>query len=412
MDGGSFPRVLQDMLSPIYQRLSRPQQKHLRWFVFGILMSVGSSRLFQISKTAPRGGHRTSCGNFLRSNWDSVSLMQAQVVKTLRWMRPRKGEPIYLLIDDTRKEKRGRKMEAVSKIYDHKSRQFIRGHMIVSAAIVFRGIVLPWKFQLWIPKDQAGDGYLKTTQIAARMINEFKLPYECQVRVLFDAFYLAPCVVAACKSRGFSWFSVASKNRKMARKHCKNRSIKQFAPGVLKHHGKKVRMRRQHFWRWMKIAAVDGTMKRLGDVRMVLSKRPGDPWKKTLAVVTNETKLAAREIIAIYEKRWQIEVLFKELRSSLGLCDYQVLSRHAIERHLHLCGLAHQLLTHHSLVAEGAQAKQENKEVDLPLLRERLEELRSTIRTQQAKIMLSKIKNRSARTNIRAYLKNELQIAA
>ncbi len=145
---------------------------------------------------------------------------------------------------------------------------------------------------------------------------------------------------------------------------------------------------------------------------MVLSKRPGDPWKKTLAVVTNETKLAAREIISIYEKRWNIEVLFKELRSSLGLCDYQVLSRHAIERHLHLCGLAHQMLTHHSLQAEGAQAKQENQQVSLPPLRERLDNLRSTIRTQQAKVMLSRIKNRNARTTIREFLKNELQIAA
>ena len=412
MDGGAFPRVLQEMLLPILKELSRPQRKHLRWFVFGILMTISSSRLFQIAKTAPRVGHRTSCGNFLRSDWESVSVMQARAIKTLRWMKPGKQEAIYLIIDDTRKEKRGRKMEAVSKIYDHKSQKFIRGHMIVSAAVMFRGVVLPWKFQLWIPKDQAGDSYLKTTQIAAQMINDFNLPFECKVRVLFDAFYLAPCVVAASKSRGFSWFSVASKNRKMTRKQCQRRSIKEFAPGVLKHHGKRVRMRRQHFWRRMKIAAVDGVMKRLGEVRLVLSKRPGDPWKKTLAVVTNETKLAAREIIAIYEKRWHIEVLFKELRSSLGLCDYQVLSRHAIERHLHLCGLAHQLLTHHSLVAEGAQAKQENKEVDLPPLRERLENLRSTIRTQQANVMLRKIKNRNARRSIRKFLKNELQIAA
>ena len=178
MDGGAFPRVMQDLLSPILKELSRPQRKHLRWFIFGILMSVSSSRLFQISKAAPRGGHRTSCGNFLRSNWDSVSLMQARAIKTLRWMKPGKREVVYLLIDDTRKEKRGRQMAAVSKIYDHKSQTFIRGHMIVTAAIMFRGVVLPWKFQLWIPKDQAGSQYLKTTQIAAQMINDLELPFD------------------------------------------------------------------------------------------------------------------------------------------------------------------------------------------------------------------------------------------
>jgi hypothetical protein len=105
-------------------------------------------------------------------------------------------------------------------------------------------------------------------------------------------------------------------------------------------------------------------------------------------------------------------VLFKELRSSLGLCDYQVLSRHAIERHLHLCGMAHQLLTHHSLTAQGAKAKEQNEEVSLPPLRERLDQLQRNIRTQQARLMLAGIKNRNARTNIRAFLNNELQIAA
>jgi len=412
MDGGVFPKVLQVMLDPICKHLSLPQRKHLRWFVFGILMSMRSAKLLHISNSAPRGGHRTSCGNFLRSDWDSVSLMQANALETLRWMKPKKGEPVYLILDDTKIEKRGKKMDAVSKVFDHKSNRFFHGHTIVTAAVIFRGVVLPWKFEFWISKDQAGLGYRKKNQIAAAIINAFELPWDVKVRVLFDAFYLAPTVVKACESKGFTWFSVASKNRAMKRKYSQKRSIKDFAAGVLRHRGKRTRLRRARFWRWMRIAQVDGELSRLGQIRMVLSKRPGDPWKKTLAVVTNETNLAARQIMVIYEKRWHIEVLFKELRSSLGLCDYQVLSRNAIERHLHLCGIAHQMLTHQSLIAEGAQAKQKNTEVSLPPLRQRLENLRSKIRTQQAKLVLAKIKDKNARTEFRAFLMTELQIAA
>lgn len=208
--------------------------------------------------------------------------------------------------------------ELFSKIYDHKTQRFIHGHQIVTAAILFRGVVLPWRFQVWVPKAAAGQSYQKTTHIAAQMINEFELPWDLQVRVLFDAFYLSPCIVKACESRGFTWFSVASKNRKVSRQHCQTRSISEFAAGVLKHHGRRVRLRRARSWRWMRIAHVDDQLNRLGQVRLVLSKRPGNPWKKTLAVVTNETKLAAREILVICEQRWNIEVLFKELRSSLG----------------------------------------------------------------------------------------------
>ncbi len=339
-------------------------------------------------------------------------MMQSRAIETLRWMKPRKGEPIYFLIDDTRIEKRARKMAAVSKIYDHKTRRFMRGHMVVTGALMFRGVVLPWKFDLWVPKDQAGTGYRKPTQIAAQMINELSLPFDLKVRVLFDAFYLAPCVVKACQGREFTWFSVASKNRNMKRKYCQKRSIKQFAAGALRHNSRRIRIRRARFWRWMQIAAVDGELGRLGQVRMVLSKRPGDSWKKTLAVVTNETKLAAREIIVIYEKRWKIEVLFKELKNSPGFCDYQVLSRNAIERHLHLCGMSHQMLTHHSLAAQGAKAKQEKTKVSLPPMSERLDQIRDKIRTQQAKLMLAKIQNRNDRSKFRELLKNELQIAA
>jgi hypothetical protein len=101
-------------------------------------------------------------------------------------------------------------MAVVCNIYDHKTRRFIHGHMVVTAALIFRGVVLPWKFDLWIPKEMAGNGYRKITQIAAQMINAFALLWDLKMRVLCDACYLAPCVFNACKSKGFSWFSVAA----------------------------------------------------------------------------------------------------------------------------------------------------------------------------------------------------------
>lgn len=57
----------------------------------------------------------------------------------------------------------------------------------------------------------------------------------------------------------------------------------------------------------------------------------------------------------IYKMRWHREVTFKELHSSLGLSDDQVLSKGVIERHLHQCSLAYQFLTHRSLQAVSAQ---------------------------------------------------------
>ena len=161
MDGGLFPKLLQGALRPFRKRLSKPQFSHLCWFSLALMISSRKVKLSHIALVAPRGGHRTSCGSFLRSAWDAPGLLASQSLRVLQSMKPQAKEVVYLIIDDTRIEKRGRKMEAVSKIYDHKTLRFIRGHMVVTAALMFRGVVLPWKIDLWIPKHQAHAAYRK-----------------------------------------------------------------------------------------------------------------------------------------------------------------------------------------------------------------------------------------------------------
>ena len=133
----------------------------------------------------------------------------------------------------------------------------------------------------------------------------------------------------------------------------------------------------------LRIVAVDGRLSRIGRVRAVLSKRPGERWKTTVAIVTNETGLSGREIVSVYELRWNIEVLFKELEVDLGLGDYQVLSEDGILKHLRLCCLAHLVLTHHAVQGVGAQARKANQEVRLPTMNQRLENLRDDVRREQ-----------------------------
>jgi hypothetical protein len=43
--------------------------------------------------------------------------------------------------------------------------------------------------------------------------------------------------------------------------------------------------------------------------------------------VTNLLELTVRQVIDIYQRRWTVEVLFKELKSGLGLGEHQVTKR-------------------------------------------------------------------------------------
>jgi hypothetical protein len=323
--------------------------------------------------------------------WQASVLLTQAVARLIKRLKPRPGETLDLILDDHRTSKRARKMDRISKIWDHKEQRFVHGHILLTAAIVFRGMVLPIRIDLWKPKGQPGPRYKKLTVMAAAIIHDFVPPAGVKVRVLFDAYYLCPTVVKAAQDRGWTWFSVAAKNRSfISEGTSKGRKIADVAPGLIKHQGRNVRMPRSRGRASLRIACGDGYLSRIGQVRMVLSKRPNERWKTTVAIVTNARNIDARGIVSIYERRWKIEVLFKELEQDLGLGDYQMLKETAIVHHLHLCCLAHLLLTHRSIDALAAQAMEPHNEVCLPPLRQRIESLRREVRNDQIRRLFAR----------------------
>jgi SRSO17 transposase len=401
-----LPAFLQALFALASGLLSLPQQRLLHQLTLAWLLGSGGKLIRAAQITA--GRHRTSLARFLnKSSWNAVAVLNQVAIGILRSMRPRPGEVLYLILDDTRNAKRGRTMPGVKKIWDHAAQQFVRGHIIVTAAVLFRGVMLPWRFTLWLPEEYCRAErlpYRRQTDIAAELIQAFTPPKGVRVRVLFDAFYLCKQVTAACETQGFTWFSVASRNRLLQRDRGATKSIGDLAPGIVTHQGQRVRMKRVRGWRWLRIATVVGRLKKIGTVRVVFSKRHRDPWKNLVAMVTNETRLSARAVVANYERRWAIEVLFKELKGTLGLGEYQMQTRQGIERHLHLCGLAHLALTHHSLRTVGAQAKRANKDVPLPRFQERLDSVRAEARRHRVGRFVNRIRHKKIRSRVREYL--------
>jgi hypothetical protein len=398
------PRFVQRFFGCHTAVLSKPQRCHL-WRIV-LAMAVGScgAKLSHLAAMILGGRHRTRLGSFLRdADWDAPGVLREQVLATLRWMRPRRGETIELLIDDTRIAKRGRRMAALQKIWDHAHQRFVRGHIWVVAAIRFRGVVLPWRIELWKPRQAAKRDYRKTTDIAAEIIATFELPWMLKVRVLFDAFYLCPQVAKTCRNKGFLWFSVASRNRSFRRDRGRRAKLGSLAPGWLRHDARSVRMPRARGYAKMRIASVDGHLSRIGQVRLVASKRRRDPWRNLVIFATN-ARGDARQIVSVYERRWDIEVMFKELRSDLGLGDYQMLDERPIVRHLHLCVLAHLLLTRHAMERVAAQARKANHEVALPPMSIRRESLRTAIRRAQIRRLVGGRKHRMLRSKLEPYL--------
>jgi hypothetical protein len=58
-------------------------------------------------------------------------------------LHPTPGETLYLIIDDSKKAKRGKAMDAVAKMKDPTIDAYIRGHQSICGLLVFRQQVIP-----------------------------------------------------------------------------------------------------------------------------------------------------------------------------------------------------------------------------------------------------------------------------
>ena len=66
---------------------------------------------------------------------------------------------------------------------------------------------------------------------------------------------------------------------------------------------------------------------------------------KHATLLTNNFDLSEQEIIAIYDNRWQIELLFKQLKQNFPLKYFYGESVNAIESQIWVCLIANLLLT-------------------------------------------------------------------
>jgi SRSO17 transposase len=301
--------------------------------------------------------HRTNDGEFLwRSAWDESAVLQAIALDTLKRLH-RKGEPLYFVIDDTQVLKRAKKMDGVGRLYHAATGTYGDGHTILKVCLLYRGVTIPWGSCVYVKKDLAPTlklPFIKLSALAAQAIRDANLPVG-DVTVLFDSWYLCPCVVQAVRARGWHFISVAKANRAL-RVGRQSHLIKTYAPNVLRRSGRRMRIVGRSSTQRYRVAERIGSLKKVGDVKVVFSRRQGE--SKTLAIVTDDLKRSARKVIAHYAYRWSIELLIKDEKQQLGLGAYRYKRYRAVVRHLHLVDVAYACLTHLGLKRQRAQGDQ------------------------------------------------------
>ena len=374
-----IPGVCQSFFRPHRKSLSKRAWPHFWGLVLAIAMATEHT-VERLNALLRNHTHRTNDGEFLwRSAWDESWVLREIALDTLKRLH-RKGEPLYLILDDTQTLKRAKKMEAVGRLYHHATGKYGMGHTILKACLYYRGVTLPWGSWLYIKKEQAprlNRPFRKLTELAAEAVRQANLPEGMAVTVMFDAYYLCPTVTEAVRARGWHYIGVAKSNRRFAVGGQSHR-LSRYGPNVLRRSG-----------RWNKIAGLKGQrdycvaerighLKKLGEVKVVFSRRRGE--RSVIALVTDDLKRVARRVVADYLRRWSIELLIKDEKQHLGLGAYRVLRYRAVVRHLHLVDAAYACLTHLGLKTYGAQGQDKTKNMlALPPIRQLKADLQRTV---------------------------------
>ena len=112
------------------------QFQHLWRIVTAIASMHGRRSLQNINRLCQRERTRQAIAFFLNhTHFNAPEVLRQTALDRLNEMGYQLGHTVYLLLDDTQKQKRGKKMDAVAKIFLHAEKMYAQGHTILGAAL-------------------------------------------------------------------------------------------------------------------------------------------------------------------------------------------------------------------------------------------------------------------------------------
>ena len=182
------------------------------------------------------------------------------------------------------------------------------------------------------------------TELGADLIRELPLPDGAEVIVLGDTAFDAESVREACADRHYDWITPVNAERVLAGRKPRPQVrslVSGLRPGqfhtlrLYPGQGELAVYRRLSRYRigpkvkprTYYVHQERRDVHSVGEVQLVFSTRksPKETGKVEVEkiLMTNNLKLATRMIVELYTLRWQVELFFKELKSTLGMDQYR-----------------------------------------------------------------------------------------
>lgn len=257
-----------------------------------------------------------------------------QIIRRLSG-RKRRERRLHVVLDDTTLPKFGLKVFGAGWYKKHKNDPCLLGLQVVVIGVLVEGWLVPIDFRIYVQEGMCESIKLRfetKLQQAAQMLQYLRFPREYAVEVMFDAWYLNEQVTSVIEKRKWTWLSRIASNRTVLWDgHQKRVSLEESA--------KNADWQPLHYKSSRKQPAAVGhqgmvQLKGIGRVKVVMSSLVPDGSKKVAFFGTNTPHMPMVTIIQRYEKRWKIEVFFKEARKCFALGRWQVRDVVSVVHHL------------------------------------------------------------------------------
>ncbi len=289
------------MLQTTIKNLSKKARNNFSNYIIGIIVSNGKKNCVNMANYI--GVSHDSLYRFLLKAPFFTSLIPGLLVKTVKFFSKRGVG--FLILDDTAISKPFASfIQGIDYIYSSSLGKVDKGFSIIVLSWSNGTITIPLGFKFWFRKHIIGREYKTKIELAQKLIDEYKDKILFS-HLLADGLYCSKKAILFLCNKNIKFEMRIARNRVVTTNKIRTK-LSQHPCLRLQKNQRKATQRVCWDGIWLYITA---------------QKRKNKNQEYDIVFQASNFKASPEQHIILYEKRWEIEKLFRTAKQSLGLND-------------------------------------------------------------------------------------------
>jgi Transposase DDE domain len=318
-----IPQRVSNALAPLAAAFPCPQGQHFRifcWLLVALIVIEGGATLKALWRLLPRTLAYWTVLRMMRAGyWEAAVLVDTMSVAVLAMLPPPADGVLHLTGDSTIADRTGEKQPLARKTRTNEYAPYVFGQALVLLIAQWGRYRVPVRAGVVDPQITGHQNLL-----FRQMLQDFVPPvWVKEVIVEADAAFAAKVTLKSITDRGWFYVFGLARTWKLANgTHLRDVARHTTHACYQRYVAHKPDGRRKCYWVFRRTACV----RHLGQVTILFSKRrQNDGPQRIKLIVTNLAEATTTgTILSHYQRRWGVEVAFKELKSGLHLGQMQV----------------------------------------------------------------------------------------